>query len=82
MCQDIGTGGLWTEKKIHHINVLELRAVFNGIECFTFVSRDTSVELRKDNSSPVSYINHFCGCRSEGFCSVGLKMYISVNQVD
>lgn len=30
------------------INVLELRAVLNGIECFTVVSRGTSVELRKD----------------------------------
>jgi ribonuclease HI len=55
--------GYWdcNERK-QHINELELKAVFNGLRSLAICNQ--KVLLRVDNTTAVSYINRYGGCRS------------------
>lgn len=75
VCQDIKTGGPWTVSEcLFHINQLEMLAALKALECFTASSFSTSIELRVDNTSAVSYINRLGGCRLAALCSVALSI--------
>ena len=53
------TGGLWSsQEKSHHINYLELLAVFLGLQAFCASHRDMHISLKIDNTSAVAVINH------------------------
>ena len=53
------TGGLWcAQEKLHHINYLELLAVFLGLQVFYQDHHDTHIRLMIDNSTSVAVINH------------------------
>ena len=53
------TGGLWSaQEKLHHINYLELLAVFLGLQVFYWDHHDTHIRLMIDNSTSVAVINH------------------------
>ena len=53
------TGGLWSAgEKMHHINYLELLAVFLGLQAFYQTHHDIHVRLMIDNSTAVAVINH------------------------
>ena len=60
------TGGLWSShEKAHHINYLELLAVFLGLKAFCVSHRDMHIRLRIDNTSAVAVINHMGTNHSE-----------------
>ena len=53
------TGGLWTsEEKAHHINYLELLAVYLGMQTFLSNLRGKHVRFMIDNSTSVALINN------------------------
>ena len=53
------TGGLWSaHEKAHHINYLELLAVYLGLQSFYSNYRRTHIRLMIDNSTAVAVINH------------------------
>jgi len=58
VCDGIQIHGFWsTQDKRHHINYLELLAVFHALRCFASHLRGSEILLRIDNSTAVSYIN-------------------------
>ena len=60
------TGGLWSsDEKSHHINYLELLAVFLGLKVFCRSHRDTHIRLKIDNTTAVVVINHMGTSHSE-----------------
>jgi hypothetical protein len=69
------TEGPWTkEERKEHINFLELLAALKALQCFTATARDTTIELRMDNTSAVSYVNRMGGCKSANLCSIALEI--------
>ena len=59
------TGGRWNvEEQREHINVLELKAGWLGIETYCSNIESCHVKISMDNTTSVAYINHFGGCRS------------------
>ena len=59
------TGGRWNvEEQREHINVLELKAGWLGIQTFCSNIESCHVKISMDNTTSVAYINHFGGCRS------------------
>lgn len=56
--------GWWSnEELLHHINLLELKAAFLALKCFTKNKRDIAVLLRIDNTTAIAYINKMGGIR-------------------
>ena len=72
VCQDVRTGGHWTQDDLSHINALELLAALKALQCFTVSTRDSAVEIEIDNTTAVSYINRLGGCKSKSLCRVSL----------
>lgn len=59
VCGPQSTGGLWTsDEKRHHINYLELLAVFLGLKALCTSHRDRHISLKIDNTTAVAVINH------------------------
>lgn len=53
------TGGLWaSDEKPHHINYLELLAVFLGLKALCSSDRDGHTRLKIDNTTVVAVIKH------------------------
>ena len=68
--------GLWTNhQRSHHINWLELKAVWLGLVGCQDLIQNQPVLVRTDNSAVVSYINHQGGTRSLDMCSLTLEMF-------
>ncbi|XP_033218301.1 uncharacterized protein LOC117173769 [Belonocnema kinseyi] len=64
-CNGEKTHGWWnTEKQKEFINLLELRAAFNGLRCFAENHRSCQILLRIDNTTAISYINRMGGVQS------------------
>ena len=60
------TGGLWaSDEKRHHINYLELLAVFLGLKALCTSQRDRHISLKIDNTTAVAVINHMGTSHSE-----------------
>lgn len=62
VCANKSLGGQWkaTEKE-HHINYLELLAVFLGLKSFASNESHCTILLRVDNTTAISYINRMGG---------------------
>lgn len=62
--QNSMTRGFWSvDEKSHHINVLELQAILYGLK--SFLREDAQrVLIRSDNTTAISYVNKYGGCRS------------------
>jgi hypothetical protein len=61
--------GQWTpQDRQHHINYLELKAVFLALQAWGPYLRRSRVLLRSDNSTVVQYINKQGGTRSPALC--------------
>ena len=59
------TGGRWsTREKNRHINYLELKAIHFALLAFRGSIQNCNVRLNCDNTTAISYINKFGGCRS------------------
>ncbi|KAJ8915436.1 hypothetical protein NQ315_003197 [Exocentrus adspersus] len=57
-CSGESTCDWWSQKfKGDHINLLELQAIFFGLECFAKGLRNTNILIRTDNTTALSYIN-------------------------
>lgn len=66
MYDNQSTGGLWSsDEKSHHINYLELLAIFLGLKAFCSSHRDTHISLKIDNTTAVAVINHMGTSHSE-----------------
>ena len=60
------TGGRWKENEKHfHINYLEILAILLGLKSFEDCTRNKQVQIRSDNTTAVSYINHMGGKQVE-----------------
>ena len=56
------TGGRWNlDEQREHINVLELKAGWLGIQTFCSNIESCHVKISMDNTTSVAYINHFGG---------------------
>lgn len=54
----VSTYGWWSkEEKERHINYLELKAVYYGLQCFAKESKSCNILIRVDNTTAISYIN-------------------------
>ena len=73
------TSGRWTcEESTHHINYLELLAIFMALRSFSDRVRNKFVRIMSDNTSTVSYINNMGGIKSDACNSVVMDMWYIV----
>lgn len=57
--EDTSTGGMWSvTEKCHHINYLELLAVFQGLKTFVKLKHDIHTRVMTDNTTTIACINH------------------------
>ena len=62
---DSKIGGKWNEtERVHHINYLELLAVFHAIKSFCKNHKNTYVGLSINNACAIAYINNMGGIKS------------------
>lgn len=62
VCGEHRASGKWrAEEAEHHINYLELLAAFLGLKSFAHNYANTSILLRVDNTTAISYINRMGG---------------------
>lgn len=70
------TGGRWSQvEKLAHINVLELEAVWLGLNVFCKDLENTHLRVETDNTTTVSYINSQGGTRSRECDEVARKIW-------
>ena len=70
------TQGHWSSSESElHINFLELKAVFLGVQALFPGSSPTSLLVICDNTPTVSYINHTGGTRSRPLCDLALELW-------
>jgi hypothetical protein len=61
--------GVWSEEEAQaHINLLELWAVFKGLQELIYELHDKTILVKSDNTTVVSYINRQGGTRSQTLC--------------
>ena len=59
------TGGRWNEAEAsHHINYLELMAIFFGLKAFCMKEYSVHIQVYSDNTTAVNYINSMGGTHS------------------
>ena len=69
-------GGRWSlEETSHHINYLELLAVFLALQCFVKHSSGITVQMKMDNVAVVTYINKLGGMHSQALCQLALTIW-------
>ena len=81
------TGGRWNEAEAsHHINYLELMAIFFGLKAFCMKEYSVHIQVYSDNTTAVTYINsmggtHSMECHSVAktiwFFCMGRKIWLS-----
>lgn len=65
VCNGAKIGGRWNDdEKVHHINYLELLAVFHALKAFCKNQRSIHIGLRIDNTCAISYVKHCGGIKS------------------
>ena len=58
-------GGRWSmSEKGHHINYLELLAIFYGLQVFCSEMKDIHISIQSDSTNAKAYINNFGGMAS------------------
>ena len=71
------TGGRCsTREKTQHINYLELKAIHFALLAFKASIRNSNVSLNCDNTTAISYINKFGGCRNVSLNHLSRKIWI------
>ncbi|KAL0861715.1 hypothetical protein ABMA27_009196 [Loxostege sticticalis] len=62
MCNGERANGFWDSiESQNHINLLELKAAFMGLQCFASDIHNSEILLRIDNTVAISYINRMGG---------------------
>ena len=70
------TGGLWSvEETAHHINFLELLAVFLALKTFAKEHSQCSILCKSENILAVTYLNQKGGVHSNLLCSLALEIW-------
>ena len=70
------TGGVWSaEERKHHINYLELLAAFLALQAFGKNWTNTTILLRLDNVTAVTYINQKVGTTSALLCQLAITVW-------
>ena len=70
------TGGLWPPaEKVHHINALELIAIFFGLKCYAKNISNVHIHIMTDNITAVSTIKHMGTCHSDSCNSTGKDIW-------
>ncbi|XP_028415159.1 uncharacterized protein LOC114538208 [Dendronephthya gigantea] len=70
------TGGTWGEgEKHHHINYLELLALYLGLQTYCSSLNDTHVRVRLDNTTAVAVINHMGTSHSAQCNALGKEIW-------
>ena len=70
------TGGLWSlQEKTHHINYLELLAMFLAIKTFAKDLNHCTILCKSDNVTAVTYLNQRGGAHSEPLCDLALEIW-------
>ncbi|KAL0870236.1 hypothetical protein ABMA27_005269 [Loxostege sticticalis] len=65
-CKGETSNGFWSlSESQNHINYLELRAAFLGLQCFAQDLSNKEILLRIDNTTAISYINRMGGVQYE-----------------
>lgn len=65
-CKGETSNGFWSlSESQNHINYLELRAAFIGLQCFAQDLSNKEILLRIDNTTAISYINRMGGVQYE-----------------
>ena len=62
------SGGRWKADEINHINVLELKPIFIGVQTYSKGKNYKHVRVMSDNITAVSYVNNKGGIKSV-FCN-------------
>ena len=71
------TGGRWLNReKQQHINILELRAIQFALFAFRTFITHCYVRLHCDNTTAISYINKFGGCRNTSMNYLSRKIWL------
>ena len=70
------TGGLWSvEEAAHHINFLELLAVFLALKTFAKEHSQCSILCKSNYISAMTYLNQKGGMHSSLLCSLALEIW-------
>ena len=68
--------GAWSSSEAElHINVLELKAVMFGFQCFFRSTYNCSVLIHSDSCTVVSYINKQGGTTSRSLCDLAMELW-------
>ena len=71
------TGGRWsTREKTRHINYLELKAIHFALLAFKAPIQNANVRLNCDNTTAISYINKFGGCRNASLNHLSRQIWV------
>lgn len=69
-------GGVWSQEEAkNHINWLELKAAFVGIQAFTQDRSNIHLHLLIDNTVAITYLNPMGGTRSYSLCHLALSIW-------
>lgn len=61
----VSNGIRWnTEEQELHINILELKAIFNGLKSFCSDMHKVHIKVMSDNTTAIAYVNNMGGIRS------------------
>jgi len=70
------TGGRWSlEETTHHINYLELLAIFLALKTFARDLNQCTILCKSDNVTAVTYLNQKGGAHSEVLCNLALEIW-------
>ena len=58
-------GGRWKAHKINHLHVLELKAIFIGVQAYCNWKKYKHVKVMSDSITAISYANNRKGIKSE-----------------
>ena len=70
ICNGIRTGGLFTASEIQHINVLEMKAAFFGLQALCSYMSNVHIKILADNTSTVGAINNMGSSKSQSLHQV------------
>lgn len=80
-CNNTRTGGPWTaQERRNHINYLELKAVFLGLQTFAAELRDQHIRLMMDNTTAVAYLNHKGGTHLRSLSDLAIHTWLWCQQ--
>lgn len=76
VCNDHKLHGYWSKKDLkHHINYLELLAIYFALKCFAKDRNNIEILIRSDNTTAVSYVNRMGSVRFPHLNNLSRKIW-------